>query len=65
MLVITRRSDEQFFIGGNVVIKIVSIDGGRVRLAVTAPPNLKVFREELLSVQDAAAIVHAAKGGRS
>ena len=64
MLVITRRSDEQFFIGDNVVIKIVSVDGGRVRVGIEAPGSLKIFREEMLSAPEAAAIVQAAKGGK-
>ena len=65
MLVITRRTDEQFFIGDNVVVKIVSVDGGRVRIGIEAPGGLKILREEMVTAPEAAAIVHAAKGGWS
>ena len=57
--------DEQFFIGDNVVVKIVGIDGGRVRLGIEAPGGLKILREEMVTAPEAAAITHAAKGGRS
>ena len=65
ILVITRRPQERFFVGDNVVITIVEIEPGKIRVGIDAPPNIKVFREELLSVPEAAAITHAAKGGRS
>ena len=64
MLVFTVRKGERFFIGDNAVVEIVESSDGRVRVGVTAPRTVKVLREDLLSVPEAAAITHAAKGGR-
>ena len=50
-LVLARREDEAIVIGGNVVVRIASIQGGTVRLHVTAPPNVAILREELVNVE--------------
>jgi carbon storage regulator CsrA len=47
MLVLTRRIEEEIRIGDNVSIKVVGIDGGKVRLGITAPPSVGILREEL------------------
>jgi carbon storage regulator len=47
MLVITRRKGERFFIGEDIEIAILDVQGGKVRIGVEAPPELLVLREEL------------------
>jgi carbon storage regulator len=47
MLVLSRRVGEEIVIGGNVTVKIVSVQGGKVRLAITAPDNVTVDRAEI------------------
>ena len=47
MLVLSRRVGEEIVIGGNVAVKIVSVQGGKVRLAITAPDNVTVDRAEI------------------
>jgi len=47
MLIISRRVDEQFRVGDDVKIKILSIKGGQVRIGVTAPDDVGVHREEI------------------
>ena len=48
MLVLTRREDESLAIGPDIVVTVLSIKGGQVRLGVDAPPDVRIFREELL-----------------
>ncbi len=48
MLVLTRRIGEEIVIAGNVRLKVVAINGHRIRLGITAPPSVPVARLELL-----------------
>jgi len=48
MLVLSRKTDESFVIGGNIVVTIVEVKGKRVRLGVAAPPAVRVLRQELM-----------------
>jgi carbon storage regulator len=47
MLVLTRRQGERLRIGENIWITVVSLDRGKVRLGIDAPPDVLVLREEL------------------
>jgi carbon storage regulator len=47
MLTITRRPGERIMIGDDVVIEIVEVSGTTVRVGITAPRELVVYREEL------------------
>jgi len=50
VLVLTRKMDEQIVIqlgDQNVVVQVVAIDRDRVRLGITAPPEVRVHREEV------------------
>lgn len=55
MLVLTRRAGERLLIGDNVTVTVVSVDRGKVRLGIEAPPDVLVLREEL-TAQPAAAV---------
>ncbi len=51
MLVLTRKLDEQIVIqlgDLDVMVRVVHIDGDRVRLGIIAPPEVPVHREEVL-----------------
>jgi carbon storage regulator len=48
MLVLSRKVGEQIVIGGNVLITVVDAFNGRIRLGITAPPEISVLRKELL-----------------
>lgn len=37
MLILQRKSGESLVIGEDISITVVSVDGGRVRLAISAP----------------------------
>ena len=47
MLVLTRRLGESIVVDGDIRITIVSINGGKVRVAVSAPPEVAVNRLEV------------------
>jgi len=47
MLVLSRELNEDIMIGDNVVIRVLSIEKGRVRLGLTAPANVTIMRGEL------------------
>jgi len=48
MLVLSRKLYEEIRIGPDVVIQVVDIDRGKIRLGITAPKHLPVYRQELL-----------------
>lgn len=48
MLVLSRGLNEAIKIGDNVTVTVVEILKDRVKLGVTAPPDIRVFRTELL-----------------
>ncbi|MBX7167082.1 MAG: carbon storage regulator CsrA, partial [Pirellulales bacterium] len=47
MLVLSRQRDESIIIGDNIVVTIVDIRGDKVRLGITAPPEIPVHRREV------------------
>lgn len=48
MLILGRRVGESLDIGGDIHITVLSVEGGRVRLAITAPKDVPIVRCELL-----------------
>ena len=53
MLILQRRTGESLVIGEDIRVSVVSIDGGRVRLAISAPPEVSILRSELLDAKRA------------
>ena len=47
MLVLSRRVGEEIVIAGNVRVTVVSVEGGKVRLGVSAPASVPVHRKEV------------------
>lgn len=47
MLVITRRKDESLLIGDDIEIKIVKVEDGSVKLAISAPRDVTILRKEV------------------
>jgi len=48
MLVLARRAGEKLLIGDEIEVLVVRIDGNRVRLAVEAPKDVKIQRDEVV-----------------
>jgi carbon storage regulator len=47
MLVLTRRVGEDIIIDGSIRVSITAIKGEKVRIGITAPPDIRVDREEV------------------
>ena len=47
MLVLSRQKDESIMIGDNIQITVVDVRGEKVRLGITAPPQVPVHRMEV------------------
>ena len=65
MLILTRKVEQGIVIDGNIVLRILSVEGERVRIGVEAPRSIAVLREELLTeVADANQAAAARHGAR-
>ncbi|WP_297293701.1 carbon storage regulator [uncultured Oscillibacter sp.] len=51
MLILQRRIGESLMIGEEIRVSVVSIEGGRVRLAISAPSEVSILRSELLDAK--------------
>ena len=52
MLVLSRKLNEKIVIDGGIVVTVVKIDRNQVRLGIEAPPNVRIFREEIVAAVD-------------
>ena len=46
MLVLSRKAFEGLVINGNIRVQVRRIRGNRVRLAIDAPPDVRISREK-------------------
>lgn len=58
MLILNRKNGESVTIGDEIQVTVLSVDSGRVRLAIDAPRSVSIVRSELIAAaetnQDAA-----------
>ena len=54
MLVLTRKLMEKLYIGDDVCVTVVRLEGGQVRLGIEAPREVAVVRAELLDGREPA-----------
>lgn len=47
MLVLTRKSEESIIIGDDVEVMVLGVSGDKVRIGITAPREVEVFRKEV------------------
>jgi carbon storage regulator len=47
MLVLSRKAGETITIGDGITVSVIRLEGGRVRLGVDAPKNVRIIRGEL------------------
>ncbi len=49
MLILTRKVEQGIVINNDVIVRVLSIDGERVKIGIDAPRSISVLREELLA----------------
>jgi len=47
MLILQRKAGESLLIGEEIEVSVLSVEAGRVRLAIQAPKNVAILRSEL------------------
>jgi carbon storage regulator len=47
MLVLTRKRNESIVIGDDIELSVLSVTGDKVRIGITAPREIPVFRKEV------------------
>lgn len=52
MLILRRKAGEGLLIGDNIKVTVVASDEGGARLAIEAPKEIPVLREELVTAMD-------------
>jgi len=53
MLILSRKTGEEILISDNIVVKIIAIEGKRVRLGIEAARDVSIVRGELLEASHA------------
>ncbi len=48
MLIFTRKINESFVIGDNIIVKVVSIGESTVKIGIEAPKEIAIHRQEKL-----------------
>jgi carbon storage regulator len=63
MLVLTRKSNQSIMIGDDIEVSVLSVMGEKVRIGISAPREIPVFRKEVyLEIQQDRATEAAAAG---
>jgi carbon storage regulator len=50
MLILTRKLGEVIRVGDDVTVRVLEVRGNQVRLGVEAPPDIRIYREEIYRV---------------
>jgi len=54
MLALSRRKDESIIINDNIEITIIEVKGEQVKLGITAPKSVPIYRKEVyIQIQEA------------
>jgi len=53
LLVISRKSDESFFIGDDIEVVVLDITNNKIKIGINAPGDVKIVRKELIETQKA------------
>ncbi len=48
MLVIRRKTNEVMIIGEVISVKVLAVEGDRVKIGISAPADVTIVREEIL-----------------
>jgi len=47
MLILTRRSGESLYLGDNIKVTVLSVQGKQIKLGLEVPKDMTVYREEV------------------
>lgn len=47
MLILTRKPGESIYIGDDIIVTVSEIKGNQVRIGIKAPPQKRIYREEI------------------
>ena len=53
MLILQRKPGESVLIGEEIEVSVLSVEAGRVRLAIQAPKSVQILRSELRTAAEA------------
>ncbi len=54
MLALTRKKDEAIIINDEIEVKVIDIKGDQVKLGISAPKSVPIYRKEVyVQIQDA------------
>jgi carbon storage regulator len=54
MLVLTRKTNQSIMIGDDIEVSVLAVSRDKIRLGITAPRDVPVFRKEVyVSIKDA------------
>ena len=53
MLILQRKAGESVLIGEEIEVSVLSVEAGRVRLAIQAPKSVSILRSELKTAAEA------------
>lgn len=54
MLALSRKNDEAIIINNNIEVKVIEIKGDQVKIGITAPKSVPVYRKEVyVQIQEA------------
>jgi carbon storage regulator len=66
MLVLTRKPGQSIMIGDGIEVQVLSVAGEKVRLGITAPREVGIFRHEVyerIEAQEASPVTEDAVNG--
>ena len=47
MLILSRKSGQKLIINDNIIVTILDAGNGNVKIGIEAPPEAKIYREEI------------------
>lgn len=51
MLVISRKVNETFIINDNITVRILEINGDKIKIGIEAPKDIKIMRSEVVETE--------------
>ena len=54
MLVLSRKANQGIWIGENIFVTVLRIEGGRVKIGIEAPADIQIDREEVRTAHQTA-----------